>query len=104
MKIKTTKNKISLEGDMIIENAEKGKEQLLAALDKIHTGKTVTIDLGKVNELDSSGFQLLLALIRSLENRDIQFKLKRVRKVVFDVIELAGLNKFFKIETTDLVA
>ena len=89
---------------MIVEHAEKGKEQLLTALDKIHTGKTVTIDLGKVNEVDSAGFQLLLALIRSLENRDTEFKMKKVRKVVFDVIELAGLNKFFKIETTDLVA
>lgn len=104
MKIKTTKNKISLEGDLIFETAEKEKEQLLAALDKIHSGKTVTIDLGKVNEIDSSGFQLLLALIRSLENRDTEFKIKKVRKVVFDVIELAGLNKFFKIETADLIA
>lgn len=89
---------------MIVENAENEKEQLLAALDKMHGGKTVTIDLGKVNEVDSSGFQLLLALIRSLENRDTDFKIKKVRKVVFDLIELAGLNKFFKIETTDLVA
>lgn len=104
MKIKTTKNKISLEGDLIFETAEKEKEQLLAALDKIHSGKTVTIDLGKVNEIDSSGFQLLMALIRSLENRDTEFKIRKVRKVVFDVIELAGLNKFFKIETADLIA
>ena len=104
MKIKTTKNKISLEGNLIVENAGKGKEQLLYALDKIRSGKTVTIDLGKVNEVDSSGFQLLLALIRSLENRDTDFKIKKVRKMVFDVIQLAGFNKFFKIETTDLVA
>ena len=104
MKIKSTKNKISLEGDLIFETIEKEKEQLLAALDKIHSGKTVTIDLGKVKEIDSSGFQLLLALSRSLENRDTEFKIKKVRKTVFDVIELAGLNKFFKIETTDLIA
>ena len=103
MKIKTVKNKISLEGELIIENAEEGKQLLLSAMDKVGDARSVTLDLGKVKEIDSSGFQLLLAFIRTLQNRDIDFKMKKVREEVFNLVELAGLNKFFKIHAADVV-
>ena len=79
MKVKSAKNKISPEGDLIFENAEKGKEVFLSALDKIDSSKAVIIDLSKVDEIDSSGFQLLLAFIRTLQNRDIEFNIRKIR-------------------------
>lgn len=103
MKIKTVKNKISLEGELIIEHAEEVKELLLASMDKIGDAKSVTLDLGKVKEIDSSGFQLLLSFIQTLQNREIDFKIKKVREEVFNLVELAGLNKFFKIHAADVV-
>jgi anti-anti-sigma factor len=103
MKVKSAKNKISPEGDLIFENAEKGKEAFLSALDKIDSSKAVTIDLSKVDEIDSSGFQLLLAFIRTLQNRDIEFKIKKIRAEVFELVKLTGLNKFFRIQSTDVI-
>ncbi|MCP5107979.1 MAG: STAS domain-containing protein [bacterium] len=103
MKVKATKNKISLDGEMIFENAETGKELLLAVLDKIDSSKAVTIDFSKVREIDTSGFQLLLAFIHTLASRDISFKIKKVRSEVFDLVNLAGMNKFLKIEAADVI-
>lgn len=103
MKVKTAKNKISPDGDLIFENAEKGKRLLLTALDKIDSGKAVTIDLSKVYEIDSSGFQLLLAFIHTLENRDIEYKVKKIRSEVFELVKMAGLNKYFRIQTGDVM-
>lgn len=103
MKVKTAKNKISPDGDLIFENAEKGKELLLTALDKVDSSKAVTIDLSKVHEIDSSGFQLLLAFIHTLQSRDIEFKMKKVRTEIFELVKIAGLNKFLRIQAADVV-
>lgn len=103
MKIKTAKNKVSLEGELVFEHAEQGKELLLSAMDKIDEAKMVTIDLAKVKEIDSSGFQLVLAFIRTLENRDIRYRVRKVREEVYHLVELAGLNKFLKIQQVDVV-
>ncbi|MCX6580382.1 MAG: STAS domain-containing protein [Candidatus Aminicenantes bacterium] len=101
MNVKTAKNKISLDGDLILENAEKGKKLLLAALEKIDGSNTVAIDLEKVNEIDSSGFQLLLAFIRTLKDRDTDCELKKVRKEIADLVILSGLKKFIKIKAEE---
>jgi len=103
MKVKSAKNKISPDGDLIFENAEKGKKLFLDALDKIDGSKAVTIDLSKVYEIDSSGFQLLLAFIHTLENRDIEYKVKKIRSEVFKLVKMAGLNKYFRIQTGDVM-
>lgn len=103
MNIKTVKNKISLEGELILEHAEEGKGLLLAALDKIDTGKPITIDLAKVSEIDSSGFQLLLSLIHTLNQQDVKFQVKRVKEEIYDLINLAGFNKFFRIDREDVM-
>ncbi len=102
MNVKAAKNKISLDGDMILENIEKGKKLLLAALKKIDSSKTVTIDLERVNEIDSSGFQLLLAFIRSLQGQDIDFELIKVRKEIVDLVILSGLKKYLKIKAEEV--
>ncbi len=103
MKIKRAKNKLSLTGDLVFEYADQGKDLLLNELDRIDASKAVTIDLTSVQEIDSSGFQLLLSFIKTLENRDIGFKLKKVHRDVFDLVNLAGLNKYLKIQAADVI-
>ncbi len=103
MKIKRAKNKLVFDGDLIFENAEQVKDLLLKEMDQLGTAKTVNIDLSKVREIDSSGFQLLLAFIKTLENRDIAFKIKKVSQEIFDLVKIAGLNKFLKIQATEVI-
>jgi len=98
MNVKAAKNKISLDGDLVLENAEKGKKLLLAALEKIDNSKTVAIDLERVKEIDSPGFQLLVAFIRTLQSRDIDCELIKAPKEIIDLVILSGLKKFLKIK------
>ncbi|MDQ1354103.1 MAG: hypothetical protein QG657_4412 [Acidobacteriota bacterium] len=103
MNVKAVKNKISLDGDLILENAEQGKKLLLTVLEKIDSGKTVSLNLEKVNEIDSSGLQLLLSFFRTLQERDIDCELKKVRKTIADPVILSGLNKFLSIKTEEVI-
>ncbi len=103
MKIKRVKNKLLLDGDLISENAEATKELLLAEIDHISNAKTVTIDLSKVTEIDSSGFQLLLSFIKTLESLEIGFKIKKIGEELFELVKIAGLNKYFKIQSADVI-
>jgi anti-anti-sigma factor len=98
MKIKGTKNKIVCEGNLIFDNAELVKEALLDKLAKINTDKPVTFDLSKVEEVDSSGLQLLLSFFRTLENREIAFKVTDISDQMLEVLTLSGLNKYFRLE------
>lgn len=103
MNVKTAKNRIYLYGNLVFENVEKGKKLLLAALEQIEGNKIVTIDLSRVNEIDSAGIQLLLSFIHSLETLDTEFKIKKMRKELFDLIILSGLNKFFRVKAEEVI-
>ncbi|MCP4152484.1 MAG: STAS domain-containing protein, partial [bacterium] len=92
-----------IEGDLIFENADKAKELILSGLDKIDNTKVLTIDCAKMKEIDSSGFQLLLALDKTLKDQEIRYAFKNVRKEIYDLVNLAGLNKYFRIQTADLL-
>ncbi len=103
MKVKTVKNTISIDGDLVFETAEQSKEELLAALDKVDTAKPVGVDLEKVNEIDSSGFQLILSLLNTLRERETLVSIKKVRSDLYDLAQLGGLNKFLKIDSANVV-
>ncbi len=96
MKIKGTKNNIAIEGNLIFDNAEQVKESLLNRLEKITPDKEVVINLSQVHEIDSSGIQLLIALFKSLDSRKCQYKIDSISDEIAEILQLSGLNKFFK--------
>lgn len=98
MNIKGTKNKIVCEGNFIFDNAEALKVALLEQLDKIKADKPVTIELAQVEEVDSSGLQILLSFFRTLENRKIQYHIVNVSDEMLEILNLSGLNKYFRLE------
>jgi len=98
MNIKGTKNKVSIEGNLIIDNAEKVKEELMKRLDNITPGKPVILDLSRVEEVDSSGLQLLVAFFKSLQNRGIKFSVTAIHKDMLEILNLSGLAKYFRLE------
>jgi len=98
MKIKGTKNKIVCEGDFIFDNAESVKAGLLGKLEKIQEGKPVVFDLSHLEEIDSSGLQLLLSLFKTLEKRKIQYKVNAINDNLLEILNLSGLDKFFRLE------
>ncbi len=98
MNIKGTKNKIICEGNFIFDNAEALKVSLLEKLEKLSTDKPVTVELAQVIEIDSSGLQLLLSFFRTMENRKIQYKIINISDEMVEILNLSGLNKYFRLE------
>ncbi|MGE5340164.1 MAG: lipid asymmetry maintenance protein MlaB [Candidatus Omnitrophota bacterium] len=99
MKIKGVQNNVIVEGNLIFDNAKQLKDGLLAKLEKFkkdRSDKEVGIDLSRIEEIDSSGIQLLIAFFKSLQKHKIQYKIIGMNDETVDVLELAGLNKFFK--------
>jgi anti-anti-sigma factor len=101
MKIKGSKNNIVCEGNFIFDNAEALKEALIEKLEKLDDSKTVTFDLSHLEEVDSSGIQLLLSFFKTLEERRIQYKVTQISEELLEVLDLSGLSKFFRLEVSE---
>lgn len=95
MKVKAAKNKLSVEGSLIFDNAEPLKEELLAKLEKLKPDKPVKIDFSHVEEIDSSGIQLLISLFKTMESRNLRYKLESISDEMVEILDLSGLNKYF---------
>jgi len=98
MNIKGTKNKILIEGNLIIDHVEDAKKELLKKLENITPGKPVVLDLSRVEEIDSSGLQLLVAFFKSLQNKGINFNVTSINKDMLEVLNISGLAKYFRLE------
>lgn len=98
MKIKGTKNKITVEGNLIFDNSEELKEKLLERIDHITPHKPVIVDLSRVEEIDSSGLQILLSFFKTLQNLSVKFNVTNINKEMLDILNLSGLTKYFRLE------
>jgi len=74
------------EGEMTIYAAAEIKQPLLAALDG---APGLTLDLSRVEELDTSGMQLLLLLAREARAAALPFTLGEVSQAAAEALDLA---------------
>jgi len=81
-----------LSGELTIQNAEPLKQGLMALLDK---GKSISIDLCEVSELDSSGVQLLYYAKQAALSRQFELVLVNHSPAVVEVFELYRLAPVF---------
>jgi len=95
MKVKAAKNKLSVEGSLIFDNAERLKDELLTKLEKLNPEKPVNVDFSMVEEIDSSGIQLLISLFKTFESRKMAYKLESSSDEMTEILEMSGLKKFF---------
>jgi anti-anti-sigma factor len=98
MKIKGTKNKIIVEGNLIFDDADELKEKLLERMDHINPHQPVIMDLSSVNEVDSSGIQLLLSFFKTLQNKGVKFYVDNINKEMLEILNLSGLAKYFRLQ------
>ncbi len=99
MKIKGTKNKLVVEGNLIFDRAEELKKSFLERVDKLTPSKPVILDLSGVEEVDSSGLQLLMSFFKSLQNRGITYNITGVKPAVLELLHLSGLAKYFRFDS-----
>lgn len=83
---------VVIEGEMTIVNAGLTREQLLEAL---NSGRTVEVDLSRVNELDSAGLQLMIAARREATAREVPLHFVGHSGAVLDVLHLCNLSDQF---------
>ncbi|MBW7957704.1 MAG: STAS domain-containing protein [Deltaproteobacteria bacterium] len=83
---------ISVEGEMNIYHAQELKDGLMRAMDG---EDSVSLDLSRVSEMDSSGLQLVLLAWREADRKGAPFRLIGASTPVDDVLSLFDLKKLF---------
>jgi len=97
MNIKRTKNAIEVAGDIIFENVADGHKRLQKDLESLDYKKPVRLDLSGVNEVDSSGIQLLLAFFLEIRKKEAKLEVVSISDSLLETIELAGLKRQFSL-------
>ena len=83
---------IALSGEIDISIADELEALLLEACD----GKeALTLDLGNVGFMDSTGLHMLIGLKRELESSGRQLLLSKVSEPVEELFSVSGLTAFF---------
>jgi anti-anti-sigma factor len=77
---------IRISGELTIQHAEVLKPLLLAALPT--DGSVARLDLSQVNEIDTSGLQLLMSAQREVVNRGTTLQIVSVSEIVRQALEL----------------
>ena len=90
-----TKNgirRLKLEGEMTVYNASVMKTTLIDTLQKC---REMEIDLSKVNEIDSAGFQLLLLTKREAAKHNKSLRLINHSDAALEVFNLYQMAEYF---------
>lgn len=85
---------VALRGEIDLETSPAAREQLLAA---VAEGQAVTVDLGEVQYMDSSGLASLLEAYQKAREAGLEFRLTGVGGAVEKVLALSKLDKVFTI-------
>jgi len=81
-----------LDGEFTVDNATRIKQQFLELLE---TDKKISCDLQSVIRIDSSGFQILMALKKQVELNNGTLKLQKHSAAIIQIFELFGVTDFF---------
>lgn len=88
---------ISLMGDVDLENSPKVRESLL---DCVGLKRGVLVDMSGVSYIDSSGIASLVEAFQLARKSETVFALVQVSAAAMRVLELARLDRVFKIHAT----
>ena len=85
---------IDLSGDVDLHHSPEAREQILAQIKARHN---VLVDLSAVTYIDSSGVASLVEGLQQAKQHQLEFGLVGVSDPVLQVLQLARLDKVFKI-------
>ncbi len=85
---------VSFEGDVDLESSPRAREVLLAS---VRRGREVLVDLSGVSYIDSSGVASLVEAFQLARKSSVSFGLVCVNDSARRVLELARLDKVFRI-------
>lgn len=85
-----TRTRLAWRGDFCIDGAEARKAELR---DAIATGRDLELDLGEVSRIDTTGLQLLLALVLELGQQGHIVHFREVPAAVLEAARVTGLSE-----------
>jgi anti-sigma B factor antagonist len=92
---------VALEGDIDLQSSPEARQVLLEAVGQ---GGAVYVDLSNVGYIDSSGIASLVEALQSSRRRGGEFMLAGVSEPALRVLQLARLDKVFRIYPTLVAA
>lgn len=84
--------RLNLDADLTIYNAVETKRQLL---DAVRSRKTLELDLSRVGEIDTAGFQLLVLAKREAQRLGRTLRIVAHSPAVLEVIEFYNMVAYF---------
>jgi len=96
-KIEGNIGKLFLSDEIDLDKSPVVRENIKELIDK---AKTIEVQMSKVKYIDSSGIAALIEGMQLSKNSSKEFYLTDVSNEVMKVIQLAHLDKFFKIKST----
>ena len=87
--------KISINGDLDIDNTDSLREKISTSLD---ANTAVSLDMSEVSYIDSSGVAALIESRQKADEGGKEFKLLKPSESVVSVLKMAKLDTFFVIE------
>lgn len=88
---------VRLTGEIDVSTVARARSALGAAITD-HPGQTLTVDLGEVEFLDSTGIGALISALKRARSADGDLRLVGVRPHILKVFQLTGLTRVFEIE------
>ena len=96
-KIDGNTGKLFLSDEIDLDKSPQVRENIKELIDKV---KVIEVQLAKVKYIDSSGIAALVEGMQLSKSNSKEFYLTDVSNEVMKVIQLAHLDKFFKIKST----
>lgn len=87
-----TGRRMVIDGEMTIYTAAEFKQRLL---EHLAGARSLELDLSKVSEMDSAGFQVLMMARNEAQRTDVELRISHHSEVVFEVLELLGMQAQF---------
>lgn len=84
---------MSLVGDIKIYDAVSYKQEMFSGLDQF---QGVKLDLSQIEEIDASGFQLLVLLRKETRDKGMSFQIDGLSSSVSRLLEIYRLNDWFQ--------
>lgn len=85
---------VTFAGEIDLEHSPMARDVMIEGLKK---GRTMIVDMAKVNVIDSSGVASLLEAFQSARKKGMDFYIAAVTEPVFRVFKLARLETVFEI-------
>jgi anti-anti-sigma factor len=86
------RRKMTVDGEMTIYTAAELKQRMV---EHLAGSESLELDLSRVTEMDSAGYQVLLMARNEAQRADIDLAISHHSESVFEVLELFGVQSQF---------